>query len=53
MKNEVLVKFVCFNLTCVIHEGYELGIDPRDWGMPKSTVEADAPAILPMNQMQR
>ncbi|HEY2786582.1 MAG TPA: transposase [Fimbriiglobus sp.] len=28
MKNEVLAKIVCFNITCLIHEMYELGIDP-------------------------
>jgi transposase len=51
MVNEVLAKLVCFNLTCVIHEWYELGIDPADWGMPKrKKEEADQPAILPMNR---
>jgi len=49
MVNEVLAKLVCFNLTCVIHEWYELGIDPTDWGMPKKgETEASEPAILPM-----
>jgi hypothetical protein len=48
MVNEVLAKLVCFNLTCVIHEWYELGIDPNDWGMPKREAEAGPPAILPM-----
>lgn len=46
--NEVLAKLVCFNLTCVIHEWYELGIDPSDWGMPKRETETSEPAILPM-----
>ncbi len=50
MKNEVLAKFVCFNLTCVIHEWYELGIDPSDFGMVKKKEEASPPAILPMNR---
>jgi hypothetical protein len=31
MVNEVLAKLVSFNLTCVIHEWYELGIDPTDF----------------------
>lgn len=48
MVNEALAKLVCFNLTCVIHEWYELGIDPRDFGMPKTKEEASPPAILPM-----
>jgi transposase len=48
MVNEVLAKLVCFNLTCVIHEWYELGIDPADWGMPKRGEESGPPAILPL-----
>jgi transposase len=48
MVNEVLAKLVCFNLTCVIHEWYELGIDPADWGMSKREEEAGPPAILPL-----
>jgi transposase len=28
MKNEVLGKLVCYNLTCVVHEAYKLGIEP-------------------------
>jgi transposase len=48
MTNEVLAKLVCFNLTCVIHEWYELGIDPADWGMTKREAEAGPPATLPM-----
>src|SRR5689334_7411918 len=47
MVNEVLAKLVCFNLTCVIHEWYELGIDPAVWGMPKREMEADPPAVIP------
>jgi transposase len=46
MVNEVLAKLVCFNLTCVIHEWYELGISPDDWGMPKPET-ASPPAVLP------
>lgn len=48
MVNEVLAKLVCHNLSCVIHAWYELGIDPRDWGMPKRepSTEAEPPATL-------
>ena len=28
MRNEVYAKFICYNLTCVIHTAYELGIWP-------------------------
>ena len=28
MKNEVLAKILCHNITCVIHAWYELGIEP-------------------------
>jgi transposase len=27
MRNEVYAKFICFNLTCIIHTAYELGIE--------------------------
>lgn len=50
MVNEVLAKLVCFNLTCVIHEWYELGIDPADWGMPNT--KASPPTILPFAQSE-
>jgi Transposase DDE domain len=48
MVNEVLCKLVCHNLSCVIHAWYELGIDPRDWGMSKREpiAEAEPPATL-------
>jgi transposase len=39
MVNEVLAKLISYNLTCVIHEWYELGIDPSDWGMKARCVE--------------
>ena len=32
MKNEVLAKVLCHNLVCLIHEMYELGINPVFWG---------------------
>jgi transposase len=31
MVNEVLAKFVCFNLTCVIHSQLELGVEAEFW----------------------
>ena len=36
MMNEVLAKIVCHNIVCVIHEMYELGIEPAFWpnGLP-------------------
>ncbi len=46
MLNEVLAKLVCFNLTCVIHEWYELGIDPSNFGMSRRE-QVSPPAILP------
>ncbi len=32
MKNEVLAKFLCHNIVCVIHELYEAGLEPQFWG---------------------
>jgi transposase len=32
MKNEVLAKMVCHNVVCVIHELYEVGLEPQFWG---------------------
>jgi transposase len=29
--NEVLAKILCFNLSCLVHEMHELGIDPKFW----------------------
>jgi len=34
MKNEVLAKMVCHNIVCVIHQMYEVGIEPTSWGRP-------------------
>ena len=31
MKNEVLAKFVCHNICCLISAMYEVGIDPTFW----------------------
>ncbi len=37
MTNEVLAKIVCHNIVCVIHEMYELGIEPEFWGQSLPT----------------
>ena len=42
MVNEVLCKFLCHNLTCLIQEQETLGITPVFW---KDEAE---PAVLPM-----
>lgn len=36
MMNEVLAKFVCHNICCVIQAMYELGIDPTFWAHKKT-----------------
>ena len=41
-KNEVLCKFVCQTLCCLIHAAYELGITPPGW----NTKSDDAPTVL-------
>jgi hypothetical protein len=33
--NEVLAKILCFNLSCLVHEMHELGIDPKFY-LPKA-----------------
>lgn len=43
MKNEVLCKFLCHNICCVIQSQFELGIEPTFWGQqdgvpPHSTI---------------
>lgn len=43
MKNEVLAKFLCHNICCVIGAQCELGIEPVFW--PEGP-EAVSPAIL-------
>jgi transposase len=44
MVNEVLAKFVCYNLTCVIHSQCELGIEATFWNDRPD--DGPAPAIL-------
>ncbi len=46
MKNEVLCKFLCHNICCLIQSQCELGIEAVFW--PKEPAPTDAPAILPM-----
>jgi transposase len=41
MRNEALAKIVCHNLCCCIQEWYELGINPRDWGMTVRQAEPE------------
>jgi hypothetical protein len=31
MRNELLVKLVCHNLSCLISAMYEMGVDPLFW----------------------
>jgi len=42
MVNEALCKIVCHNVVCIIHEMYELGIEPTFW-----------PALLPAQKRGR
>lgn len=41
MKNEALAKILCHNIVVLIHEMYELGIEPTFWAEP--TVGQNAP----------
>ncbi len=45
MVNEVLCKFICYNLTCVVHSQCELGIEANFWADAKREEEPE-PAIL-------
>jgi len=54
MVNEVLCKFLCHNLTCLIQEQETLGIVPVFWKDEKDEEqEGSEPAILPMVPAQR
>jgi transposase len=46
MKNEVLCKFLCHNICCLIHAACELGIEPVFW---KGGL-AETPTVLPFRQ---
>jgi hypothetical protein len=47
MVNEVLCKFLCHNLTCLIQEQETLGITPVFW-KDEQLADGEKPAILPM-----
>jgi transposase len=47
MKNEVLCKFICHNICCLIQAQCELGIEAVFWPANDETSD-DAPAVLPM-----
>ena len=40
MTNETLCKVLAHNLVVLIHEMYELGIEPAFWGCPKTQTVA-------------
>ena len=42
MKNEILAKAICHNITCVIHEMYELGVNPDFIIKPRCTTNGPA-----------
>jgi transposase len=46
MRNEVLCKFLCHNICCVIQSQCELGIEPVFW--QDDTSRQEQPAILPL-----
>ncbi len=45
MKNEVLCKFLCHNICCLIQSQYELGTEPVFW---KDEAPAGSADVLPM-----
>jgi transposase len=49
MKNEVLCKFLCHNLCCLIQSQCELGIEPVFW-QDQRPEEEGGPDVLPMNR---
>jgi hypothetical protein len=46
MTNEVLCKYLCHNLCCVIQARCELGIEPVFW--QNELAAACAPCVLPL-----
>ena len=38
MKNEALATILCHNIVCLIHEMYELGIEPTFWANPENRI---------------
>jgi transposase len=53
MVNEVLCKFLCQNLTCLIQEQETLGIVPVFWKDEEVEDGEEPAAILPMKRIQR
>jgi hypothetical protein len=45
MKNEVLCKFLCHNLCCVIQSQLELGITAKFWSDAPAGAPASAPTV--------
>ena len=48
MVNETLCKVLCHNLVVLIHEMYELGIDPAFWNAPSSIDDGALPILVTM-----
>ena len=47
MRNEVLAKFVCHNIACVVSAIYERGIDPTFLGLSPVAVSEGPRDVLP------
>jgi transposase len=50
MVNEVLCKFLCHNICCLIQAQCELGIEPVFWQNEPEVAEETDPDIIPMNR---
>jgi transposase len=48
MKNEVLCKFLCHNLCCVIQSQLELGITAKFWSDATAEAPASVPTVAPV-----
>ena len=48
MKNEVLCKFLCHNICCVIQAQCELGIEAVFWKDEPKDGAGELPAVLPL-----
>jgi transposase len=53
MVNECLVKFLCQNLSCLVQVEEKLGLVPVFWKDEPADDDGEAPAILPLQQVQR
>jgi hypothetical protein len=48
MKNEVLCKFLCHNICCVLRAQHELGVEPVFWpSAPQSPQPKEAQSCTP------